>query len=463
VAGDTNNTQDVFVYTFGPLAGSTLTGDGGIDALIGDNGNDTLSAGGGSDLVRAGFGDDRISGGLGADKLEGGGDRDTFVYGSAAEGGDAIVDFVAGTDKFEISASGFGGGLAAGGLAANRLVNGTVATQAFGQFLYNSANGQLSWDADGTGAGVAELIATLSGAPAITAADFTVVASLPPLIIDLDGNGVNLISGVGFDFDGDGADEVGGWASAGDGFLALDRNSNGLIDGPSEISFVGDYPGATSDLEGLRGFDSNGDGMVSAADADFARFTLWRDADSDGQTDAGELVSLSDAGIASISLSRSGVASSQAGGDILGYGTVTFSDGSTTVAADTVLHYTEQSPEKRPMPVNEELFAFADGESAPPVAGELRPQPFDVEFLSDATFDFSGLSSPTLPYMGVRVSNQLVDFDWMDQYQLDGNGAQSEYTGPSALDFYTQDMFQDAMQGSVDGAAALGVDIFRVV
>jgi hypothetical protein len=437
----------------------------GVDRVTvnGSSGNDTITGTLKSDTLIGGAGNDVLSGGAGNDTLEGGGGSDTFVYGAAAEGGDVIVDFVAGMDKIEVSAFGFGGGLVAGGLEVNRLVNGTGATQTFGQFLYDSANGQLSWDADGTGAGAALLIATLSGAPAITAADFTVVASLPPLIIDLDGNGVNLISGVAFDFDGDGDLDLGGWASAGDGFLALDRNGNGVIDGASEISFVGDYPGATSDLEGLRGFDANGDGMFSAADVDFVRFSLWRDADSDGETDPGELVSLSDAGIASISLSRSGVASSQAGGDILGYGTVTFSDGSTTLAADTVLHYTEQSPDKRPMPVNEELFAFADGESAPPVAGELRPQPFEVELLEDTAFDFSGVNPATLPHTGVRGSNQLVDFDWMHQHKLEGHDALTEYTGAAAGDCHTQPMVDDAQPGSVDGAAALGVDVFRVV
>jgi hypothetical protein len=447
--------------------GDTIFGSDGNDVILGGAGADQLEGNADHDLIYGEEGDDRIFGGLESDTLSGGQGDDTFVFLSPAEGGDTIGDFAPGADKIEVSASGFGGGLAAGALAVNRLVNGTVATETFGQFLYNSATGQLAWDADGTGAGVAVLLATLSGAPAITAADFTVVASLPPLIIDLDGNGVNLVSGVAFDFDGDGADEVGGWASAGDGFLALDRNGDGLIAGSSEISFIGDLPGAASDLEGLRAFDSNKDGLLSAADKDFIQFRLWQDANTNGVSDAGELRTLGEAGILSIGLDRSGVPSSWEGGDILGYASVTFSDGSTTVAADTMLHYTEQSPEKRPMPVNDELLAGASEPLAAqgelPVASELRPQPFDVEFLSDATFDFSGLSSPTLPYMGVRVSNQLVDFDWMDQHKWDGNGAQSDDTGSNALDFHTQDMFQDATQGSIDGAAALGVDVFRVV
>jgi hypothetical protein len=122
------------------------------------------------------------------------------------------------------------------------------------------------------------------------------------------------------------------------------------------------------------------------------------------------------------------------------------------------------------MPIDDELFAFTSGASEPlavqgaaAVERELRPQPFDVELLDDTAFDFSSLSSATLPYAGVRGSNQLVDFDWMDQHKLDGHDVLFDYTVASALDFHTQDMLQDAQQGSTDGAAALGVDVFRVV
>jgi hypothetical protein len=82
----------------------------------------------------------------------------------------------------EIDASAFGGGLVAGALAANRLVVAAapVANQAFGQFLYNTTTGQLSWDADGTGAGAAVQIARLlNGGVAVgtlAVGDFDIVA-----------------------------------------------------------------------------------------------------------------------------------------------------------------------------------------------------------------------------------------------------------------------------------------------
>jgi Ca2+-binding RTX toxin-like protein len=41
--------------------------------------------------------------------------------------------------------------------------------------IYNTSNGQLSYDADGTGAGLAQLIATLQGAPTLEAGDITII------------------------------------------------------------------------------------------------------------------------------------------------------------------------------------------------------------------------------------------------------------------------------------------------
>ena len=63
---------------------------------------------------------------------------------------------------------------------------------------------------------------------------------------------------------------------------------------------------------------------------------VWQDANSNGAVDAGELVSLTDAGIASISLVSNGQAYTAANGDVTVAGTSTFTrtDGSTGTAAD---------------------------------------------------------------------------------------------------------------------------------
>ena len=93
-----------------------------------------------------------------------------------------------------------------------------------------------------------------------------------------------------------------GWIGNGDGFLALDRNGDGSIDPVSEISFVDDAPGALTDLEGLRSYDTNQDGWLDANDAGFDRFLIWKDINYNAFSDAGELSSLAEMGISRIGL-----------------------------------------------------------------------------------------------------------------------------------------------------------------
>jgi Ca2+-binding RTX toxin-like protein len=160
----------------------SLTGDGGADTLNGGGGNDTLVGGDGNDVLSGGLGNDTLVGGAGADQLTGGGGADVFRFDVRTEGTDTIADFDPTADFVQIDASGFGGGLAAGmNLAATgRFVANTsgLATSAagVGQFVYETDVGRLWYDADGIGLGARVSIATLTGRPAVTAADFIVVA-----------------------------------------------------------------------------------------------------------------------------------------------------------------------------------------------------------------------------------------------------------------------------------------------
>ena len=150
-----------------------------------------------------------------------------------------------------------------------------------------------------------------------------------PLVLDLDGNGVQLISVAAsrahFDLDGDGFRERTGWVAPGDGLLVIDRNQNGAVDGISEL-----FGNATEDgFVALAHLDTNADDRIDAGDQDFAKLAVWRDANSDGAFSAGELTSLDAAGVASISLATtaSGV---RVAGNMLGFiGTYTRTDGST--------------------------------------------------------------------------------------------------------------------------------------
>ena len=116
-----------------------------------------------------------------------------------------------------------------------------------------------------------------------------------PLVVDLNGDGVKLTplegSKVNFDFGADGFAEQTGWVSAQDGLVVFDRNKNGRIDNGTEL-----FGNANEDgFAALAKFDGNKDGVIDARDAVFANLRIWRDANGNGLTDAGELLTLAQA------------------------------------------------------------------------------------------------------------------------------------------------------------------------
>jgi Ca2+-binding RTX toxin-like protein len=176
------------------------------------------------------------------------------------------------------------------------------------------------------------------------------VHSAPPIVFDLDGDGLELVSLLGstvrFDMDADGLADRTGWVAADDGVLALDRNGNGTIDDIGEISFASDLAGAASDLEGLGAYDSNGDGRIGQADARFADFRVWRDLNQDGVSQAGELVGLVAAGVASITLAPTLTGDGPPSNDNVLFATASYTrvDGGTGTVGDVFLAYERTEP-----------------------------------------------------------------------------------------------------------------------
>ncbi|WP_408595623.1 tandem-95 repeat protein [Limnohabitans sp.] len=162
-----------------------------------------------------------------------------------------------------------------------------------------------------------------------------------PVVVDLDGDGVELISAdesqIFDDVNGDGWQERMGWVSSDDGFLALDRNGDGVIDGMKDISFSHDLPGAHTDLDGLRSHDTNGDGLISCNDTEWAKFGIWQDVNSNGIQDAGEFHSLKDLGVASITLNSDNNLRLDQGNVVFGETQVNLTSGKSLVAVDVML------------------------------------------------------------------------------------------------------------------------------
>ncbi len=127
-----------------------------------------------------------------------------------------------------------------------------------------------------------------------------------PVVLDLDGDGIDLVSRkksrASFDYAGDGTTDDTGWIGRDDGFLVIDRNNDGLITEAAELSPASEDKEARSGLQGLTRLDGNGDGVVNNDDARFGELSVWQDRNGNGQSDAGELLSLEEAGIVAIRL-----------------------------------------------------------------------------------------------------------------------------------------------------------------
>ena len=156
----------------------------------------------------------------------------------------------------------------------------------------------------------------------------------PPVVLDLNRDGEFALIG----------DDKGGWVGPGDGLLAVDRDGSGVIDSLSEVAFVEEDARARTDLEGLAyGFDSNGDGVVNNQDGRFDELKVFQDTNGNRRSDAGELKTLTEAGITSIDVSNvpyqgePEVIAEKNGNRIFGTTTASFEDSSEIAAADVYL------------------------------------------------------------------------------------------------------------------------------
>lgn len=148
-----------------------------------------------------------------------------------------------------------------------------------------------------------------------------------PLVLDLDGDGIELValadSTTYWDLDQDGFAEKSGWVKADDGLLAIDTNLDGRITDHSEL--FGDA--ASDGFADLRLLDSNNDNVIDAQDAAFSQLLVWRDINQNGVSEEGELFSLADLDIVSINLNATVVFQTNEGHDVSHISTYTMDDG----------------------------------------------------------------------------------------------------------------------------------------
>lgn len=170
VAGDLAAAAATGALTVTATTGSNVIATGtGADAINAGTGDDTIDAGGGNDTVTGGAGSDSITLGAGSD----------FLVLNSLVGADTVADFAASADKIQLSKAVYTGLGSTGALAASAFESNaglTAAATAAGRVIYDSTTGDLYYDADGSGGTAAVLVATLTGAPSISATNFLVIS-----------------------------------------------------------------------------------------------------------------------------------------------------------------------------------------------------------------------------------------------------------------------------------------------
>ncbi|MGN7875044.1 beta strand repeat-containing protein [Roseateles sp. 22389] len=191
---------------------------------------------------------------------------------------------------------------------------------------------------------------------------------MSPIVLDLDGNGIAAIDVNGdayFDHDGNGTRERTGWVRGNDALLVLDRNADGKIDTGRELfgnqTLLSNGVLAANGYEALADLDRNKDGRIDEADDQYAALRLWLD-DGNGVLDAGELKTLTEGGVRSISTQYlSSDIEDEHGNRIRQIGTFERTDGSTGGSADVWFRVDPIRGEPAPeVPETPEVAALPD-------------------------------------------------------------------------------------------------------
>lgn len=152
------------------LSIENLIGSGFADVLNGDNVVNVINGGAGNDIIKGDGGNDILKGGSG---------NDFFTFNSALDAVgnvDTIIDFDVAADTIRLDDAIFTA-LTAGALPASAFKDTADGPKdADDRIIYNSATGNLYYDADGSGAAFGNVkFASLTGAPALAASDFVVI------------------------------------------------------------------------------------------------------------------------------------------------------------------------------------------------------------------------------------------------------------------------------------------------
>lgn len=138
--------------------------------------------------------------------------------------------------------------------------------------------------------------------------DYTQPVLCDPLVINLTSSPATVSDQTFFfDLDADGTEEEISQLSAGSGYLALDKNGDGVINNGSELFGVKSGNGFAD----LMAYDSDGNGWIDEADPIFSKLKIWSMDENGNST----LVDLKEAGVGAIYLGSSDTGFSLKGAD----------------------------------------------------------------------------------------------------------------------------------------------------
>ena len=216
-------------------------------------------------------------------------------------------------------------------------------------------------------------------------------------------------------------------------------------------------PTSGSGFTDLAALDSNGDGKITSADADWSQLRIWQDANGNGVVDAGELETLAQAGITSISLSYANTNTTLNGNDVVGVSAVTFANGTTSTAdeVDFAADLLNTTPDPNGTTASN---IPASIEALPWLKGYGQLYNLDVAMNNDATLqqDVTSLTNVALGnYSGFDADTTAILYEWAGVTNVNPNSRGGYFDARSleTLEHYTGINWVHVGQGKADDFA----------
>ncbi|MBN3815175.1 hypothetical protein G3N57_00495, partial [Paraburkholderia sp. Se-20369] len=247
-----------------------------------------------------------------------------------------------------------------------------------------------------------------------------------PLVLDLNGSGIKTVgidSGAHFDYNGTGFAQKTAWVTPDEGILVIDKNGDGKITGDELIGNAGTDATTTAanGFTTMASLNSNSDGVIDARDPAFSQLRVWIDANGDGTSQAGELKTLGELGITSLSLAYTGESVTDTNGNKhLAISSFTTADGKTHTMEDVWLNVdTARTINAAQVSVSGTIAALPD------IAGFGNVRSLHAAMALDMTGQLQSLVQSFIaaidPTQRAQIATNLI-YAWAGVAQNDPNG-----------------------------------------